>query len=174
MRATNPTRPASSRNGWARTRTAVLGYTSGGDNNSEWNWPDPGWQIDTTEYVGATRRPIYWSIPMAPDTAGVAEYQQIANGQHNATFAGWARKMLAYANRIGDSGPIYVRTTWELGGEWFPWTRPARDNPAVFRNAWRQFCAAFHGVSSRFKMVWDVTGNRALPVDQLYPGDDAV
>ena len=111
---------------------AVLGYTSGGK-KGDWNAPDPSWQIDMEKFLGGSARRVLWSIPMAPDDAGVEEYMEIAAGKHNAMYARWAEKILK--SRAGDHDPIYVRTTWELGGEWFPWTKPANENPAVYREA---------------------------------------
>lgn len=56
-----------------------------------------------------------------------------------------------------------------LAGEWFPWIKPAREDPVAFRKAFGQFAASFHKVSDRFKMVWDFTSDRG-PVEQWYPG----
>lgn len=149
---------------------AVLGYTSAGK-NGDWRAPDPGWQIDMPEYLGGSGRPVLWSIPMAPDDGGAAAYREIAEGRHNALYKSWAVKILQ--SRAGDRGPIYVRTTWELGGEWFPWTQAAKDDPAAYRKAFAVFAACFHQVSGRFHMVWDFTADRG-PVEQWYPGDQAV
>lgn len=149
---------------------AVLAYTSGGS-KGDWNAPDPGWQIDMKEYLGGSGRPGLWSIPMAPDDGGAAAYREIAKGVHNSLYISWAKKILK--SRSGDKGPIYIRTTWELGGEWFPWTQAAKDDPQAYRNAFKQFALAFHSVSRRFQMVWDFTSDRG-PVEQWYPGDEAV
>ena len=149
---------------------AVLGYTSGGQ-KGDWNAPDPGWQIDMKEYLGGSGRHVLWSIPMAPDDGGAAAYREIATGKHNSLYENWAAKILK--SRAADNGPIYIRTTWELGGEWFPWTQAAKDDPAAYRDAFGQFAASFHKVSTRFKMVWDFTSDRG-PVEQWYPGDAAV
>lgn len=149
---------------------AVLAYTSGGT-NGDWNAPDPGWQIDMKKYLGGSGRPALWSIPMAPDDGGAAAYREIASGSHNNMYKAWAEKILKA--RSEDENPIYVRTTWELGGEWFPWTQAAKNDPEAYRNAFKQFSSAFHSVSGRFKMVWDFTSDRG-PVEQWYPGDEAV
>jgi hypothetical protein len=149
---------------------AVLAYTSGGS-NGDWNAPDPGWQIDIKKYLGGSGRPALWSIPMAPDDGGADAYREIAKGIHNSLYASWAKKILK--SRSGDKGPIYVRTTWELGGEWFSWTQAAKDDPQAYRQAFSEFASAFHHVSGRFKIVWDFTSDRG-PVEQWYPGDGAV
>lgn len=153
-----------------RAVPAVLGYTGGGE-KGDWNAPDPGWQIDMNAYLGGAGRQILWSIPMAPDDGGAAAYREIAAGQHNALYESWAEKILN--SRVSDNDPIYVRTTWELGGEWFPWTQAAKDDPRAYRNAFVQFARSFHKVSSRFKLVWDFAADRG-PVEQWYPGDQAV
>jgi len=144
----------------------VLGYTSMDD----WDAPHPGWMLDAS-YLGGTGLPINWSMPFAPYDAGVAEYQQIADGQHDDRYREWAQVILD--SRSGDDGPIYVRPNWELGGEWYPWTHVANENPEVYKAAWAQFASVFHSVSDRFKMVWDTVPDRG-PQEHLYPGDDAV
>ena len=145
---------------------AVLGYTGGGS----WGDADPGWQL-SSGFLGGTGREILWSIPMYPDGGGVGTLREVASGKHNGTYTEWAEKILA--SRAGDGDPIYVRTTWELGGEWFPWTADAEADPAAYRAAFQQFAKAFHDVSGRFDMVWDFNGDRG-EVEQWYPGDGAV
>jgi beta-mannanase len=71
---------------------------------------------------------------------------------------------------IPGTDPIYVRTAWELGGEWYHWTAAAKSDPTAFIDAFRHFADSFHSVSSRFKIVWDVVADRG-PVEQWYPGD---
>jgi Ca2+-binding RTX toxin-like protein len=97
--------------------------------------------------------------------------REAAAGQHNGKYTDWANKILA--SRAGEGDPIYVRTTWELGGEWFPWTAAAKEDPQAYIKAFQQFAASFHDVSPRFKIVWDFVPDRG-PVEQWYPGDEAV
>ncbi|MGY4385454.1 hypothetical protein ACVWYN_002494 [Pedobacter sp. UYP24] len=149
---------------------AVLGYTSGGK-SGDWNRPDPGWQITMKEFLGGSGRRVLWSIPMAPDDGGAAANREIATGKHNELYKTWAAKILL--SRAGDKDPIYVRTSWELGGEWFPWTKAAVEDPKAYQEAFAQFALSFHQVSGRFKMVWDFTSDRG-PVEQWYPGNEAV
>jgi Glycosyl hydrolase family 26 len=144
----------------------VLGYTGG----SSWGDADPGWQLSSS-FLGGTGREILWSIPMYPDGGGVEMLREVAAGTHNGHYTEWAKKILA--SRSGDSDPIYVRTTWELGGEWFPWTADAKADPAAYRAAFQQFAKSFHDVSDRFDMVWDFNSDRG-PVEQWYPGNEAV
>jgi hypothetical protein len=140
---------------------AVLGYTDG----------DPGWMIHMSEFLGSARRQILWSIRMWPDDAGIGTMRAVAAGRSNASFRHWAEEILA--SRRGDADPIYVRTAWELGGEWFPWTALARRDPGAFRAAIQQFARSFKDVSRRFQIVWDFVPDRG-PVEQWYPGDGAV
>src|SRR3712207_28544 len=97
--------------------------------------------------------------------------REAATGQHNGKYTDWAQKILA--SRAGDSDPIYVRSTWELGGEWFAWTQHANADPEAYKKAWQQFAKAFHEVSPRFKVVWDIVPDRG-ELERFYPGDQAV
>jgi beta-mannanase len=139
---------------------AVLGYTVG----------DPSWQIFMPNFLGGTRRKILWSIGMWPEEAGIDGMRAVAAGKRNLEFTRWATDILK--SRFADRDPIYVRTTWEIGGEWFSWTAFAKQDPFAYRRAFQNFAASFHKVSNRFKIVWDFTGNRG-PVEQWYPGDAA-
>jgi hypothetical protein len=76
-------------------------------------------------------------------------------------------------SRAGDDRPIYVRTGWEMGGDWFPWGAQGIGNPEAFKAAFRNFATAFNAVSERFEIVWDVVGDKG-DVEQFYPGDDVV
>ena len=145
----------------------VLGYGSG---SGSWADMNPAW-LYSQDFLGAAGKPINISMPMAPDSAGVAEYQSIARGEHRGDHQSWARTILDAAP--DDNSPIYVRSTWEVPGEWFPWSGVATSDTEAFKGAWRQFSDAFHDVSSRFKMVWDFNADRG-PVEQFYPGDEAV
>lgn len=160
---------------------AVHGYTGrdgrNPDGTLDWDAPDPGWQCDDNEYLGGTGRHIVWSIPITPEDATLAEYGQVADGQQYARHQRWAQRILAHRLRVDptDTGPIYVRTTWELGGEWFYWTGYAQQDKPLFTEAWRQFALAFKGVSPRIRMVWDIVPDRpAFGVENYYPGDDVV
>ena len=131
---------------------------------------DPTWQLEP-EWMGGAGKPIVWSIPFARDADGPEEYRAIAEGSRTEEFRSWAEEILA--SRSGDGDDIFVRTTWEVGGEWFPWTEVAQQDPDAFKGAWQEFARAFHEVSPRFRMVWDATADRG-DVEQFYPGDDAV
>ncbi|GAA0584699.1 hypothetical protein GCM10009416_23860 [Craurococcus roseus] len=153
--------------GWlGKPVDGVLGFTG----SQSWGDADPGWQL-TSGFLGGTGRHINWSIPAWPDSGGVGAMREVANGQHRDKHTDWAQKILA--SRSGDGDPIYVRTTWELGGEWFPWTGHAKEDPEAYKKAFGQFADAFHDVSPRFKIVWDFVPDRG-EVTQWYPGDEAV
>gem|GEM_PF-185525 len=151
---------------FGRRIEAVLAYT--GDRN--WQDANPGWQL-SPRWLAGTGRELLWSIPMIPNDEVVQTSREAANGAHNETYQSWARQILE--SRSDDDRPIYVRTTWEVGGEWFYWTEAAKEDPEAFKAAWRQWAQSFHAVSPRFKMVWDFTADRG-PVEQWYPGDEAV
>jgi hypothetical protein len=141
----------------------VLGYTG----SHTWEDADPGWQIAN---LGTAGRDIHWSIPLFPEADPLTTMREVADGQHQDRFATWAAAILAFDT--GDD-PIYIRTTWELGGEWFYWTEAAQADPEAYKEAFQKFAAAFHGVSPRFKMVWDIAPDRG-DVEQWYPGDEVV
>lgn len=146
---------------------AVLAFTG---EQGDWGDCDPSWQL-TQQWLGGTGRPIRWSIPMVPNKYGVDGVRAGANGNHNSRWTGWAHRCLAH--RSGDAGLIYVRTAWELGGEWFGWTKTAQADPESFKKCFANFSRCFKSVSSRFRIVWDTVPDRG-PQEGLYPGDDVV
>lgn len=148
---------------------SVLAYTG----NNTWGDADPGWMIGGTQFLGATKRRLRWSIPAWPKTDSLAQMRRVAQGLEYTRHQGWARACLAH--RGSDSDPIYIRTAWELGGEWFHWTGDAKADPTNFARAVRQFYGAFKSVSQRFKTQYDFVPDRELFtnwVGDLYPGDD--
>lgn len=140
---------------------AVLSYTD----DSTWESMSPSWvidQIDRTQLI---------SIPLFPQTSSLAE---VANGAGNQHYATYAQELLAEADRIdAPDGSIYVRTAWEMGGEWFPWGQQGNDHPDLFIAAFRNFADTFHDASDDFQIVWDVAGDRGN-VERFYPGDEYV
>lgn len=146
-----------------RPSDAVLTYV--GDAN--WADMNPTWAMS----VMPAGRTQLFSIPLFPQTSSLAE---VASGSQNGRFEEIARTILANADKVdAPDGSIYVRTAWEMGGEWFPWGQQGNDHPDLFIAAFRNFAEAFHAVSDRFKIVWDVSGDRG-DVSKFYPGDDAV
>lgn len=145
----------------------VGGY--GAEDHPDYAGMNPGW-IYGAGWLGDTGKPIVLSMPMIPETGGLAEYEAVAAGLREDDHKAWANTILA--NTPG-TDPIYVRTTWEVGGEWFHWTADAEADPETFAAAWAKFAEAFHEVSPRFKMVWDVAADRSFG-EEVYPGDTAV
>ncbi len=60
------------------------------------------------------------------DGGDVAALREIAAGQHIGDHTRRAQEVLA--SRAGDGDPIYIRPDWEIGGEWFEWTRDAQQD----------------------------------------------
>jgi Ca-dependent carbohydrate-binding module xylan-binding/Glycosyl hydrolase family 26 len=138
---------------------AVLAYTG----DRDWNEMSPGWIM--SQHPDHT---LLFSIPLFPQTSSL---QAVAGGAGDSHFRDIAQTILANAQNVdAPDGSIYVRTGWEMGGEWFPWGQQGNAHPELFRAAFQHFADAFHSVSDRFKIVWDVVGDRG-DVEQFYPGD---
>lgn len=145
-----------------RDAEAVLAYTG----ERDWNDMNPGWIM--SQFPDHT---LLFSIPLFPRTSSLAE---VANGAGNAHFRNIAETIMANADQVdAPDGSIYVRTGWEMGGEWFPWGQQGNDRPDLFIQAFQNFSEAFQGVSDRFKIVWDVTPDRG-DTSKFYPGDEYV
>jgi len=143
-----------------RRADGVLCYTG----DRDWNDMHPGWIMG--QYAG---RHCLFSIPLFPQTSSLAA---VANGDGNSHFSEYAQ----YIDTNGVPAPdgnIYVRTGWEMGGEWFPWGAQGNAHPELFRAAFAHFADAFHAVSGRFKIVWDVVGDRG-DMAPFWPGDQYV
>ena len=127
-----------------------LGYTEGWDPNN-WEGLRPIVKSDRPGALGDTGRRIVWSIMFIPDVdhgniqQGVNWYREVARGERNALYDQMGRDLMLYHDRIGDTGPIYVRSIWEIPGEWFAWNVgrliTGRDMQAYI-GAWRQFANA--------------------------------
>jgi beta-mannanase len=114
---------------------------------------------------------VNFSIPLFPQSSSLAA---VAYGEGHDKFVEYAKTMLAHADKIdAPDGSIYVRTGWEMGGEWFAWGAQGNNNPDLFIKAFQNFASAFHEVSDKFKIVWDVSGDRG-DVSKFYPGDKYV
>jgi hypothetical protein len=144
----------------------VLVYTGG----RNWADMDPAWQF-TGNYLGTSGHDLNWSLRMVPDDGGVQAYRDAAAGKFHDTYVGWAKTILAHDD---GSDPIYVRFAHELGGDWFPWTQAAKQDPAAFKAAWEDITEAFRGVSDRFKIVFDTASDREFDPEFFYPGDHVV
>ena len=103
--------------------------------------PGNGWSLNldaaiSSGYYGPPgTKKIVWSLQMYPEDGGVAALREVAAGQHVADHTRWAQQILA--SRADDSDPIYIRPNWELGGEWYPWTGDAQQDPQAYRAAFQ-------------------------------------
>lgn len=146
---------------------SVLAFTG---EQGDWGDVEPFWQLGGG-WVGSMGRKINWSIPMFPNKYGVQALRDGRDGKFDARWDSWADAVLA--NRSNDSGPIYVRSNWELGGEWFGWTGFANNDRTAFVACFKRFCQRFKAKSPRFKMVFDYVPDRG---DWMWawPGDDVI
>lgn len=148
---------------------SLLAFTN---EKGDWGDCDPGWML-SGQFLGGTGRRLRWSIPMVPNRYGVGGFQAGARGDHDARWRQWANTCLAH--RKNDNDPIYVRTCWELGGEWFGWTGIAKQDPKAFKDCFGRFSKVFKGVSPRFRIVFDFVPDRPdYGVENYYPGDEVV
>jgi hypothetical protein len=148
----------------------VLEYTS------DRGWHDMGPSRHLNNPIGRSGRGIFWSMPHYPATEerdnGLADMRAVARGAHDADFVRWGRELLARGKPAAD-GNFYIRTTWEIPGEWFKWSHSVKRDPAAYRASFCRYARAIRSVSPKFKMVWDFNSDRG-PVEQFYPGDDCV
>ncbi len=157
---------------------AVLGRRVDGllEYTASRHWGEMGPSDRLRGPLGATGRPIFWSIPhyaaWEARDKGLADMRAVASGRHDADFARWGRELIARGTPAPD-GNFYIRSAWEMPGEWFPWGHSARQDPAAFRESFCRFARALRTVSNKLKVVWDFNSDRG-PVEQYYPGDDCV
>jgi hypothetical protein len=65
------------------------------------------------------------------------------------------------------------RESWELNGDWFPWSAHGRADEFV--GAFRRFVTVFRAESDRFVFEWNVNiGDVGMNPEDAYPGDDYV
>jgi hypothetical protein len=145
---------------------AALAYTGG----RSWEDADPAWHM-SGRHLGTAPVDLHWSLRIVPDNGGVPAYRDAAAGKVQDTYTSWAKTILG---NDGGGDPIYVRFAFELGGEWFPWTAAAKEDPAAFKGAWQKITEAFRAVSDRFEIVWDTAADRAYDMESFYPGDGHV
>jgi len=132
---------------------------------ADWNdWTNSiGWLIGRWQPVGRT---VYWSIPLIPKGATLAE---AALGAYDAMYREAAEKL----EKASGKGPIQVRTGWEFNGNWMIWAAAGKE--ADFVGAFRRFVAAFRTVSPRFVFEWAPNiGDHGMDPSKAYPGDDVV
>jgi hypothetical protein len=130
------------------------------------------WEMNPDWFMGQhPDRPMLMNIPLFPQGGNIWD---IASGQENWHFREIAEKIAANADDVAaPDGSLYVRTGWEVGGDWFAWGQQAEQDPAAFRQAFRQVAETFKAVDPDFKMVWDVAWDQG-DTSKYYPGDDVV
>ena len=113
---------------------------------------------------------ILWSVPIIVND-GSSSLAKAATGAYDGYYRQVAQTLLA--SRAGDSDPIYVRTGWEANGDWFFWNAIGKE--AAFKGAFQHFADAFHGVSNRFKIEWNINyAEGGMDPATIYPGDKYV
>lgn len=138
----------------------ILGYTG----NASWQDYDGsvGWAAGLWSAID---RPVFWSVPLIPNGASLAE---AAKGNYNDHYRKAAQTLAAF--RPQDQ-VLYIRTGWEFNGDWFPWTTHGGKSQD-FVGAFRQFVTTFRSVSSRFVFEWNVNiGDVGANPEEAYPGD---
>ncbi len=95
--------------------------------------------------------------------------QKIIDGEHDAYIKRWA----AAAREWGQ--PFFLRFNWEMNGDWFPWSERVNGNRSgQYVQAWRHVHDIFRAQgANNVTWVWcpNIVFPRAIPMDQLYPGD---
>jgi hypothetical protein len=130
------------------------------------------WEMNPDWFMGQHQdRPMLMNLPIFPQESNL---WAVASGEENWRFREIAEKISANAENVAaPDGSLYIRTGWEVGGDWFEWSRQAEQDPGAFRDAFRQIAETFESVDSNFKMVWDVAWDQG-DTSQYYPGDDVV
>lgn len=131
------------------------------------NWAD--WQGSigyALSLWNGSGRQLYWSVPLIPEGAILAE---AARGAYDARYVAAAKVILA-GTFGGDVIP--VRTGWEFNQDYMPWS--ARGQERDFADGYRHFVRAFRTVSNRFRFEWaPAIGGNSDPA-RAYPGDNYV
>jgi beta-mannanase len=168
--------------GWLVGRTIDCAILHN-DNPASWAaWSDP-WvthlPADQTDYQWAT-----W-LNAAPTTRSVVLVQSLvptsvptdwrargAAGEYDSQFATLGANLVARG-----FGHIVIRLAPKGNGDWT--TDNVGSTPADYAN-WRAYWARAASIlratpGSSFQLEWNVSaGYRAIPLDQIYPGDGAV
>ncbi|MFI5306311.1 MAG: glycosyl hydrolase [Polyangiales bacterium] len=138
----------------------ILGYTG----NASWSDYDGsvGWAVGLW---GAIDRKVFWSVPLIPTGATLAD---AAKGSYDDHYRKAAMTLSTYRPQ---DGKLNIRTGWEFNGDWFPWT--AKGGKAQdFVGAFQHFVTAFRSVSDRFVIEWNVNvGDQGMNPEDAYPGD---
>jgi hypothetical protein len=148
---------------------AVLSFTGAA------NWTDYEGSVGWAAYSvwGQVDRPVYWSIPLIPNGATLAE---AATGAYNEHY----RKVAQVLVRARPTEPyMHIRTGWEFNGDWMPWSAIGKEQE--FIGAFQQFVTTFrevareNGTADKFVFEWNVAlGNHGMNPEDAYPGDNYV
>lgn len=142
----------------------------------EWDtWGDLAnstWHIDT--FRGFKGRLVY-GLPLLPRNAKPAQLQDVAAGEHDATFRKIARDLKAR-----DRGDAVVRVGWEANGNWMPYSVTAA-NAKDYRDAYRRVVHVMREQAPELLFSFDINCGTVLDgqesrldsLTKLYPGDDA-
>jgi len=147
---------------------SATGYANWNDYNSSLSW-----LIDTI--WSPSGKKVFWNVPLFTATEG--NYAGAAQGLYNNYYKSQAERIAAFCS---DYDVIYVRTSWEFNGYWFPWTILAgpgenqQQKTQDFINAYRQFVNTFRSVSDKFRFEWNVNIGESFPLETAYPGDEYV
>ena len=114
----------------------------------------------------AAHRRLYWSIPLIPEGASLAN---AARGDFDRRYAAAAA---AIAAGTPGTAPILIRTGWEFNTPYMPWA--AAGHEAAFVGAWRHFVGAFRHASPRFRFEWTPNLGGDEDPARAYPGDGVV
>lgn len=114
----------------------------------------------------ASRRRLYWSVPLIPEGASLKDG---AAGAYDAHYAAAARTILAGTPGGGD---ILVRTGWEFNQNHMPWSSQGQEQ--AFAATFRHFVDAFRRVSRRFRFEWTPAIGGETDPALSYPGDGHV
>ncbi|MBB5693013.1 glycosyl hydrolase [Muricoccus pecuniae] len=141
----------------------VVGFSNWRDYTSSANWA-------ANDLWRGINEEVLWSVSLIV-TDGSASLAQAGTGAYNNYYRSVAQSLLN--SRAGDSDPIYVRTGWELNGDWFKWSAVGKSQDFV--SAFREFVDSFREVSDRFKFEWNVNyAHGGMDPATAYPGDNYV
>lgn len=152
-----------------RTVEAVLSFTG------DASWTDYEGSVGWAAYSvwGQIDRPVYWSIPLIPKGATLAE---AASGAYNDHYRKVA-EVLVNARRTEPY--MHIRTGWEFNGDWMSWSAIGKEQE--FIGAFQQFVTTFrevakeNGLANKFVFEWNVAaGNHGMNPEDAYPGDKYV
>jgi hypothetical protein len=116
----------------------------------------------------ASGRRLWWSVPLIPEGAKLADG---ARGAYDARYAAAARTILA---GTPGSREIPIRTGWEFNQAYMPWStrgRGAGEQERAFAATFRHFVDSFRSVSGRFRFEWAPAIGGQIDPALSYPGD---